>query len=63
MRAAFAVVAGAAAGILLSGIVSASLMMALPERLRGAELLWTISAVTTAVMIWAFWSCVRPKRE
>ena len=63
MKPVFAVVAGASAGILLSGIVSASLMMALPERHRGAGVLWTISAVTTAVMIWAFWSSTRPKRE
>jgi hypothetical protein len=58
-----AVVAGIVVGALAAGVLAPIAMMASPERLRGAPILWVVMALCIGGAVFLAWSATRPRQE
>ena len=63
MKRVLAVVAGVVVGALAAGVLAPIVMMASPDRLRGAPILWVVMALCVVGAVWVAWSATRPRQE
>lgn len=63
MKRVLAVVAGIVLGALAAGVLAPIVMMASPDRLRGAPILWVLMALCTVGAGVIAWNATRPRRE
>jgi hypothetical protein len=63
VKGALALAAGAVAGILLSGVVSAALIPFLPPALRGVPLVCATTIVVVALAVFAAYRLSAPRSE
>ena len=54
MKQALAIAAGAIVGLLLAGVISPGLVLMLPSRLRGAGVVWSLTAILVVFTASAF---------